>query len=192
MLSHNSPAFHRAFVRDTLSTNSIIYTHDLTFTQHSMSATPAADAHAPASGNYASSSPSDRTVSDALPTPDNAVDPAAGEKEFNSLSRALTQEARDEYNKSGTRDPEKILEDEDFDLLEYLSSTTSAASQAGIKRKRVGVVWEDLEVLGQASMSLGVQTFPDAFVKNFGAPVFAIMKVSVASCAPGCVWLYYS
>jgi len=117
---------------------------------------------------------SDRTVSDVEQTP--GVDVAAGEAEFNSLSRALSKEAREQYNKDGTRDPEKILDDEDFDLLEYLQATNSAASQAGIKRKRVGVVWENLEVLGAASMSLGVRTFPDAIVQNFGFPVFAVMK----------------
>lgn len=119
---------------------------------------------------------SDRTVSDVAHTP--GVDVAAGEAEFKSLNRQLSKEARDQYNKDGTRDPEKILEDEDFDLMEYLSTTNDMASQAGIKRKRIGVVWENLEVLGQASMSLGVRTFPDAVIQNFGAPVFAVMKVS--------------
>lgn len=104
--------------------------------------------------------------------------PSTAEAEFAELNRTLSKEARAQYDTTETRDPEKILDDDDFDLLEYLSTTNSAASQAGIKRKRIGVVWENLETVGLGSMSLGVRTFPDAIVQNFSAPVFAILKVS--------------
>lgn len=134
-----------------------------------MSAPITAEPTAPPSEQVARS---DRTESDA------AIDPAAGEKEFHALNRKLSKEAREAYNKDGTRDPEKILEADEFDLLEYLESTQSLESQAGVKRKRLGVVWEGVSVSGAKSMSLGVRTFPDAIIQNFGAPIFAIMKVS--------------
>jgi ATP-binding cassette subfamily G (WHITE) protein 2 (SNQ2) len=68
------------------------------------------------------------------------------------------------FNSNKEKDLEANDDDDDFDLLEYLTTTTSEASQAGIKRKRMGVTWTDLEVLGAASMNLSVKTFPDALL----------------------------
>jgi hypothetical protein len=67
--------------------------------------------------------------------------------------------------RSGFHKPEKVLSnqssapeggdaekgkaaEEEFDLAEVLKSGQEKQDEAGLKRKQVGVVWEDLEVVG--------------------------------------------
>ncbi|KAJ1023783.1 hypothetical protein NDA18_004765 [Ustilago nuda] len=65
--------------------------------------------------------------------------------------------------------------DDDFNLVEYLRCTQTEKSHAGIKSKRIGVSWTNLEVLGNDSMSLSIRTFPDAIIGTFLGPIFMLM-----------------
>jgi ABC-type multidrug transport system ATPase subunit len=94
------------------------------------------------------------------------------EAQFAELGRTLSQQSR---AARGEKDLE--ADDDDFNLEDFLASTTSESSRAGIKRKRLGVVWDNVEVIGAGSMTLGVRTFPDAVVQNFGYPVFTLLKL---------------
>lgn len=78
------------------------------------------------------------------------------EAQFAELGRALSQQSR-----AARGDKDLEADDDEFNLEDFLASTTSATSRAGIKRKRLGVIWNDVEVVGAGSMTLGVRTFPD-------------------------------
>ena len=77
------------------------------------------------------------------------------ENVFNELSRALSRRG-DDADLKGTdsrtsgdhpNDIEKGgIEEEAFDLRDYLTSSNDANQSAGIKHKHVGVTWEDLQV----------------------------------------------
>lgn len=79
------------------------------------------------------------------------VDVRAAEQAFERLSRQLSR-ASAAARRDG--DPERQDADGDFDLLAYLQSVDSEASKAGLKRKKVHVVWKDLSVQGVASATL--------------------------------------
>ncbi|KAJ4377583.1 ATP-binding cassette transporter snq2 [Neocucurbitaria cava] len=57
--------------------------------------------------------------------------------------------------------------DEPFDLEKTLRGSRDEEEAAGIKSKRIGVVWEDLTVSGIGGVKNYVKTFPDAFVSFF-------------------------
>jgi ATP-binding cassette, subfamily G (WHITE), member 2, SNQ2 len=81
---------------------------------------------------------------------------------FNELSRQLSKSsqaarriARTETidSTAKTKNLEKEDQDEEiFDLRDYLMSSNDANEQAGIKHKHVGVTWEDLRVVSQATL----------------------------------------
>ncbi|KAF1813941.1 hypothetical protein P152DRAFT_298802 [Eremomyces bilateralis CBS 781.70] len=58
-------------------------------------------------------------------------------------------------------------EEEAFDLEEYLRGSKSQEEEAGIKSKRIGVIWDGLTVAGVGGVKNFVKTFPDAFVSFF-------------------------
>lgn len=85
----------------------------------------------------------------------NQVDIRQAESEFTQLQRTLSRPAYDNRPQSSkhehlSKDLEKddSVEEERFDLREYLTSSNDASQAAGIKHKHVGVTWEDLEVTG--------------------------------------------
>ena len=96
----------------------------------------------------------DRTLrGDATPLPgSHHVDVAQAEAQFNELQRVLSirsQQADSERTQSAHgKDLEKGEPHEEFDLREYLSSSTAAAERAGLSHKHVGVTWENLQVEG--------------------------------------------
>ncbi|KAF2125515.1 hypothetical protein P153DRAFT_400322 [Dothidotthia symphoricarpi CBS 119687] len=57
--------------------------------------------------------------------------------------------------------------DEPFDLEATLRGNRSEEEEAGIKSKRIGVVWDGLTVSGVGGVKNYVKTFPDAFVSFF-------------------------
>jgi ATP-binding cassette, subfamily G (WHITE), member 2, SNQ2 len=57
--------------------------------------------------------------------------------------------------------------DEPFDLESALRGNRDEEEAAGIKSKRIGVVWEGLTVSGIGGVKNYVKTFPDAFVSFF-------------------------
>ena len=102
------------------------------------------------------------------------------EAEFAQLSRELS--TFDEQHRTISRatsrkdtnadiDIEKIESDlqaeEPFNLGEALRGNRQAEQEAGIKAKRIGVLWDGLTVSGLGGVRSIVQTFPDAFVSFF-------------------------
>ncbi|KIJ41874.1 hypothetical protein M422DRAFT_171852 [Sphaerobolus stellatus SS14] len=95
------------------------------------------------------------------------------EESFAALERKLAGASAKQIK---SNDPEKGLnEDEVFDLREYLSSVSNASADAGLHtyHKRVGVTWEDLEVIvpGGADFKIYIETFGQAVINFFLYPV---------------------
>ncbi|QRW26814.1 ABC transporter G family member 11 [Rhizoctonia solani] len=86
------------------------------------------------------------------------------EKQFNDLARRLTRQST-HHDEKGASDPD-IENQQSFDLLEYLRSTSGKQNQAGFAHKHVGVTFHDLRVIGVGGVKIYVRTFPDA-VKEF-------------------------
>jgi len=61
----------------------------------------------------------------------------------------------------------KAGEEEEFNLSEVLRSGREKKDEAGIKRKQVGVVWEDLEVIGAGGMKINIRNFSSAVIEQF-------------------------
>jgi ABC-type multidrug transport system ATPase subunit len=66
------------------------------------------------------------------------------------------------------------IEDE-FNLANELHSGRQLANDAGIKHKKVGVVWEDLEVIGAGGMKMHIRNFSNADIEQFILPPIKIM-----------------
>jgi len=127
-------------------------------------------------GDYRSSSGSPSAGSVNIEKAENA---------FHDLSRQLTQgtivddaekggEGADARTlaKSGTaQDLEKGASDAEspFDLREFLTSSNDANESAGIKHKRVGVVWEEfhVDVLGGSNFKVSLNVFRNHHVHLF-------------------------
>ncbi|KAG2022687.1 ABC transporter [Coprinopsis cinerea AmutBmut pab1-1] len=112
---------------------------------------------------------------------------AQAEEEFNALSRQLTSHSQRDVKRvskklsTETTDVEAANSDDGqvFDLREYLTSSNDANQRAGIKHKRVGVVWEDLqvEVKENSGNKLYVPTLGNAILDFFLAPLFWILAL---------------
>ena len=68
---------------------------------------------------------------------------------FAQLERQLSRASTLNSKFSDPTDPEKGDQEDAFDLREYLTSANAAQDEAGITNhhKRVGVTWQDLEVI---------------------------------------------
>jgi hypothetical protein len=64
-------------------------------------------------------------------------------------------------------DAEKGNEEEEFDLAETLAVGRKRSDEAGIKHKAVGVVWDDLEVIGAGGLKINIRTFQNAVIEQF-------------------------
>ena len=106
------------------------------------------------------------------------------QEEFAQLGRQLSgisrrsrqshkEQLRKDDSKSGVRDVEKVAssdgseDEEPFDLENYLRGNKTLEDEAGIKAKRVGVMWDGLTVSGMGGAKVHAPTFPDAFVSFF-------------------------
>jgi ATP-binding cassette, subfamily G (WHITE), member 2, SNQ2 len=104
------------------------------------------------------------------------------EEEFAELQRELTgisqrsQRSRRQSISSAIKkdkDVEKgavsdsASDDEQFDLEGTLRGNKTTDEEAGIRSKRIGVIWEGLTVTGQGGVTNFVKTFPDAFISFF-------------------------
>ena len=112
------------------------------------------------------------------------VDVQRAEAEFADLSKQLSQtsnlsrrisraQSRRSHRDQPVADVEKGSagssddSDEAFDLEKVLRGGREEEEAAGIKSKRIGVVWEGLTVSGIGGVKNYVKTFPDAFVSFF-------------------------
>ncbi|KAJ4311874.1 ATP-binding cassette transporter snq2 [Neodidymelliopsis sp. IMI 364377] len=93
------------------------------------------------------------------------------------ISRRMSRVQSHHSRKNHTTDVEKAVDgssvssDEQFDLEKTLRGNRDEEEAAGIKSKRIGVVWDGLTVSGIGGVKNYVKTFPDAFVSFFN--VFA-------------------
>ncbi|ORZ20017.1 ABC-2 type transporter-domain-containing protein [Lobosporangium transversale] len=104
------------------------------------------------------------------------VDVVGAENDYRKLKRELTRRSSIYRVQAG----EKAEAAGDFDLTEYLQEVVPRAQQAGIKRRNLGVVWEDLEVLGEGVGARHITTFADPFIGIFNLinPIFWARKCS--------------
>jgi ATP-binding cassette subfamily G (WHITE) protein 2 (SNQ2) len=72
-------------------------------------------------------------------------------------------------------DVEKAQEEEEFDLAGVLKSSQSKADEAGIKQKRIGVAWENLEVVGGGGLKINIRNFSSAVIEQFLMPVMGVV-----------------
>ncbi|KAF2448646.1 ABC transporter CDR4 [Karstenula rhodostoma CBS 690.94] len=116
---------------------------------------------------------------------DAGVNISRAEAEFAALNRAfsrtshLSRTKSRQSRKGATADVEKAFDEETgseehFDLETVLRGNRDEEERAGIKSKRIGVVFEDLTVSGIGGVKNYAKTFPDAFVSFFN--VFATVQ----------------
>ncbi|KAF9341801.1 hypothetical protein BGZ91_002056 [Linnemannia elongata] len=94
------------------------------------------------------------------------VNVVGAEKDFKKLERQLTRRSSLYRTQTG----EKTTNDGmDFDLTNYLKDIIPRAEDAGIKRRNLGVAWENLEVTGEG---VGAQ-----YIKDFGDPFIGLSNL---------------
>ncbi|TKY89335.1 hypothetical protein EX895_001866 [Sporisorium graminicola] len=103
-----------------------------------------------------------------LESTDHHVDVADAERQFNELERQLS-------SKQG-KDAD-LEKHEQFDLREWLSGAQEQADQMGNRRKKLGVSWSDLRVIGTASRDFNVPTIPSMALFEVIGPIFSILKL---------------
>ncbi|KAF9180757.1 hypothetical protein BGZ51_009356 [Haplosporangium sp. Z 767] len=103
------------------------------------------------------------------------VNVVGAEKDFKKLERQLTRRSSLYRTQTG----EKTANDGgDFDLTSYLKDIIPRAQDAGIKRRNLGVTWENLEVMGEGVGAQYIKTFADPFIglSNLINPYFWAKK----------------
>lgn len=113
------------------------------------------------------------------------VDVEQAEKDFAELSKSLSQQSRRlsrtysrasrVSNARAPKDVEKavssdVSSQEDWSLEDTLRGAKQADLEAGIKQKRIGVIWDNLTVRGTGGVKNYVKVFPQAFVDFFNVP----------------------
>ncbi|KAB2576650.1 ABC transporter G family member 11 [Lasiodiplodia theobromae] len=105
----------------------------------------------------------------------DGINVARAEHDFQELSRELSRLSRSQSkkHKAGATDIEKVAsvseesDQEPFDLEAVLRGRRGEEEEAGIKSKKVGVIWDGLTVRGIGGVKNYVKTFPQAFVSFF-------------------------
>ncbi|KAF9434230.1 hypothetical protein BGZ76_008355 [Entomortierella beljakovae] len=112
------------------------------------------------------------------------VNVSNAENSFKKLERQLTQRSVVFRTQTGDKKPG---DNGDFDLTDYLKDIIPRSDDAGIMRRNLGVVWEDLEVLGEGVGAQYISTFATPFIaiSNLFNPYFWAKKAfSKQSSAP--------
>ncbi|KAJ5776968.1 hypothetical protein N7520_000214, partial [Penicillium odoratum] len=97
-------------------------------------------------------------------------------RQFSSIShqaRRLSRHASRASKPTATVDEEKARssnDSEEWDLETALRGNRAAEDEAGIKDKRIGVIWDDLSVRGIGGVKTYIKTFPDAIIDFFNVP----------------------
>ncbi|KAF9336983.1 hypothetical protein BG006_006647 [Podila minutissima] len=106
------------------------------------------------------------------------VNVIGAEKSFKKLERQLTKRSSLYRIATGEKGPDDGFGG-DFDLTEYLQDVMPRAEEAGIKRRNLGVVWENLEVQGEGLGAQYLTTFADPFIglSNLINPYFWAKKI---------------
>ncbi|KAF9428716.1 hypothetical protein BGZ94_001367 [Podila epigama] len=105
------------------------------------------------------------------------VNVLGAEKTFKKLERQLTKRSSLYRIATGEKGPDDGFGG-DFDLTAYLQDVMPRAEEAGIKRRNLGVVWENLEVKGEGLGAQYLTTFADPFIglSNLINPYFWAKK----------------
>lgn len=111
------------------------------------------------------------------------VDVEGAKAEFEALRRSLSRASSLHRVQSSQKDLE-APDDDDFDLLDYLRTTSAKNSEAGIKSKHIGVHWQDLEVIGSGGIRMHVRRFPDAVKEFMFTPLILALSVLPKSWNP--------
>ncbi|KAK2779104.1 hypothetical protein FQN52_006661 [Onygenales sp. PD_12] len=113
-----------------------------------------------------------------LTRPQSGVDVQRAENDFAELSKelsAVSHQSRRYSRLQGKEGAEKDIEDsspseEPWDLETALRGNQAAEVEAGIRPKRIGVIWDNLTVRGIGGVKNIVKTFPDAIVDFVNVP----------------------
>ncbi|EGE05354.1 BMR1 [Trichophyton equinum CBS 127.97] len=116
-----------------------------------------------------------------LTQPTGGIDVQKAEEEFAVLSKELSRisekskrpfiQAQNGLNEKGSYDVESGSEDKSaFDLEAALHGSRDAEAAAGIRPKRIGVIWDGLTVRGMGGVKYTIPTFPDAVIGFFNLP----------------------
>lgn len=94
--------------------------------------------------------------------------------------RTITQQSMKTEAPSAAMDIEKMAgteaaEDGEFNLADELRAGRRAKDDAGIAHKAVGVVFEDLEVIGGGGMRMNIRNFSSAVIEQGMMPVLKVM-----------------
>ncbi|WAR53515.1 hypothetical protein PtB15_3B23 [Puccinia triticina] len=103
------------------------------------------------------------------------VDVAEAERTFAELRRQLTQASSLHLAQEGKTDGEKQDPDATFDLLAYLRGTAQSRDENGMRPKHLGVIFDNLTVVGNGGIKLPIITFFDALRNLLLAPVMPII-----------------
>lgn len=126
---------------------------------------------------------------------------AALERRFSNLSQTSQREDLQRFNSrrsmrsnSGFPKAKKVVSassgpdpsdaekgkatEEEFDLAEVLKSGMQKSDEAGIKRKQVGVVWEDLEVIGAGGLKINIRNFSNAVAEQFIVSAVSLLPLT--------------
>lgn len=89
---------------------------------------------------------------------------------FNKPQRIITQQSAADVEKAKA-------EVEEFNLAEILRSGREKQDQAGIKRKAVGVAWDELEVIGVGGLKINIRNFSSAIIEQVMMPALSLLGV---------------
>ena len=119
---------------------------------------------------------------------ESGVDVARAQEEFAALGKELSVQSRlvsrqnskasvrqRKSSKTQAADVEKALSSsessqEPWDLETVLRGDRQADKEAGIKSKRIGVLWDNLTVKGIGGVKNYIKVFPNAFIDFFNVP----------------------
>lgn len=101
----------------------------------------------------------------------------SGDLQRSNTRRSMISFNRQPSNLNTTKekDVEKAKEEEEFDLAGTLKAGREKQDEAGIKKKVVGVAWDDLHVIGGGGMKINIRVFPQAVAEQFIMPVLSLL-----------------
>lgn len=106
---------------------------------------------------------------------DNAVDVEEAERTFAELRRQLTEASSLHLAQECIADAEKQDANAVFDLLAFLRGTVQSRDENGFRPKQLGVIFDNLSVIGDGGIKLPIMTFFDALRNLFLAPIMPII-----------------
>ncbi|MBW0499304.1 hypothetical protein O181_039019, partial [Austropuccinia psidii MF-1] len=115
-------------------------------------------------------------IDEILPADSDTIDVVRAEEEFAELSRQLSKLSASIAGNSVHADKEKGVQDDEFDLVDYLSGRNEKRREHGFNLKCLGVIFSDLTVNGMGGIRLHIRTFPDAIKEYFLFPLIFYMK----------------